>query len=586
MIRSQPTGRCRFAFAVAAVLALAAGTAGAAPGDLDPAFGGNGIVRDAMTGNGAAAAAVAIDASGRIVVAGTVAQNAIDGDLGVLRLNPDGSPDPAFGGSGRVFAGLASGSDEEICGLAIQADGRLVAAGTSFLAETGTRSVALRLGADGLIDDGFGNRGDGWFASTRPGGDVALAFAAGNGGFATGGYVSDGSAGIDAVALRLDSLGMPAPLFGDEGFVLGAPDTNSARAVALQPDGRLLLGGHVDGDGSGAFVQRFAADGSADAAFGGDGRVELAAIAQIGAVALQADGRIVVVGAEGGDAVIVRLLADGSIDPSFGSGGVFVLSAASQAAVQLRPAALAIAGDGGLIVAGDALSLATGAMAFALRLSAAGQADAGFGSGGVRLVDTDTDLQIAAAAVQGDGAIVLAGVDRGETAADGDDRFLVVRLLGTGEPPPAYTLSIADASVGEGDAGTVMMEFTVTLSAPSPGGIGVTAQTDVGSAEPNLDYTPTGTFLTFDEGVDHVVFQVPVIGDLDVEGEETFLARLIDPAGAAIADGVATGTIVDDDVAAPVAAQPVPTGGVPALALLGVLLALVAARCIRSRVTP
>jgi|GEM_PF-1899063 len=583
MIRSRPTGRCRFVFA--AFLALA-GTAGAAPGDLDPSFGGSGIVRDAMTGNGAAAAAVAIDASGRIVVAGSAAQNAIDGDLGVLRLNADGSPDPAFGGGGRVIAGLAPGSDEEACGLAIQADGRLVVAGTSFLTETGTRSVALRLGADGLVDAGFGNRGDGWFASTRAGGDVALALAAGSGGFAIGGYVSDGAAGIDAAALRLDTLGMPAPLFGDEGFALGASDTSSARAVALQPDGKVLLGGHLDGDASGAFVQRLGADGSADAAFGGDGRVELAVMSQIGAIALQADGRILVAGPGGGDAVAVRLLADGSIDASFGSGGVLVLNAASQGVAQLRPTALAIAADGSLIVAGDALSLTTGAMAFASRLSADGQPDAGFGSGGVRLVDADTDLQIAATAVQTDGAIVLAGVDRGETAADGDDRFLVVRLLGGGGPPPAYTLSIADAGIVEGDAGTALMAFTVTLSAPSPGGIGVTAQTDIGSAEPNLDYVPTGTFLTFDEGVDRVVFQVPVIGDLDVEGDETFVARLLDPAGAAIADGVATGTIVDDDVAVPVAAQPVPAGGMPALGLLGALLAVVAARRLRSRAAP
>lgn len=584
MYPSPESGRFRSALFVA-LLATAAGTAGAAPGDLDPTFGGTGMVRDAMTGNGAAATALAIDAAGRIVVAGSAAQNAIDGDFGVLRLNPDGSPDTSFAGSGRVIAGHAAASDEEGYGLAVQADGRLVVAGTRFTPATGVRSVALRLDSDGTIDGSFGNQGDGWFLSARPGGDVALALAAGANGFALAGYASDGGGGIDALALRLDTLGMPLPLFGDEGFVLAAPDSNSANAVALQPDGKVLLGGHLDGDGGAAFIQRLAADGSADATFGGDGRVELPGLTRIGDLQVLADGRVVAAGLAGSDTRVTRLLADGAVDAAFGSGGTVVVTAASQAVVQLWPFALALLADGGLVVAGNANSFTDGAMGFALRLTADGQADAGFGTGGVRLVDAPTDLQIDAVAVQADGAIVLAGVDRG-SAGDGDDQFLVVRLQGGGEPPPLPTLSVADASVTEGDAGTVMMTFTVTLSAPSPGGVGVMAQSDLGSATPNVDYVPTGTFLTFDEGVSSVLFQVPVIGDLAVEGDETFLARLGDATGATIADGVATGTIVDDDTAAPVVAQPVPAAGLPALGLLGLLLALAAAWRGRSRALP
>ncbi len=142
---------------------------------------------------------------------------------------------------------------------------------------------------------------------------------------------------------------------------------------------------------------------------------------------------------------------------------------------------------------------------------------------------------------------------------------------------------MGDASVVEGDAGMTLMNFIVTLSAPSPGGVGVTAQTDLGSAAPNVDYTPTGAFLTFDQGVSTVNFQVPVIGDLVDEPDETFLVRLIDPAGATIADGVATGTIINDDTSGTVEARPLPGPGALALGLLAALLAAAGMRSRHSR---
>jgi hypothetical protein len=179
-------------------------------------------------------------------------------------------------------------------------------------------------------------------------------------------------------------------------------------------------------------------------------------------------------------------------------------------------------------------------------------------------------------AVQADGNIVIAG-EAFPSGANGDPQFAIVRLLGGdgGGTPP--TISVADANVVEGDAGSVLMSFTLTLSSPSPGGIGVTAQTDLGSAAPNVDYTPTGAFLTFDQGVSSVAFQVPVIGDVAVEGGETFLVQLSDAAGATIADGTAVGTIIDDDAGVPPEeVQPVPTLDLLALWLLTALCAAVA----------
>ncbi len=555
----------------------------AAPGDLDPTFGSGGFVRDAMGGNGAAASALVVDAGGHIVVAGSVVQTVLDGEFGVLRLNPGGSPDPTFAGSGRAIVGESTGSDEEGYGLVVQPDGRLVVAGTSFTIPTGNRATAVRLNGDGTIDTGFGNQGTGWFASTRSGDDIGIALAYGGGGFAVGGYVSDGGGGIDAMALRLDSLGMPVPLFGNSGFALAAADSNSANAVVLLADGRVLLGGHLDGDGSSAFVQRFSADGTPDATFAGDGRLELPALSRVGDLLALADGRMLVAGFTNNDAVVLRLLADGAPDASFGSGGMFTLTAASQDVGQMRALALARQPDGRIVAGGNASSFTTGAMGFALRLLDNGTLDAGFANAGVRLIDASTDLRLEALALQADGAIVLAGVDLGSAGSSSDDQFLVVRLEGGAGGEPPRTLSIADATLVEGDAGNALMAFTLTLSSPSPGGIGVTVQSDLGTATPNVDYVPTGALLTFDAGVSSLVFQVPVIGDLDDEDDETFLARLSGAAGAVIGDGVATGTIIDDDAGEPLVVQPLPVDGRFALVVLCMLLAFAArrARCAR-----
>ena len=555
----------------------------AAPGDLDAGFGSGGFVRDGMGGSGAGATAVAIDAEGRLVVAGRVRQGAINGDFGVLRLDGAGSADDGFGTGGRVVVGRVAASDEEAHGLVVQGDGRLVVAGTSFIGDLGTRSAALRLASDGATDTAFGNQGDGWFLNPQAGGDVGLALSGPGSGFAIAGYADDGAGGIDATALRLDSLGMPLPSFGGSGFVVAAGDTNSARAVALQADGKVVVAGSLDGDDAVAFVQRFNADGSVDAGFGGDGRFELAVPSRLAALAVQGDGRIVAAGLAGNDAIIVRLLADGTLDPAFGNAGTTTLVSSAFGLTSLRAQALALPVDGRIVVAGRAFDFTRGTTGHAARLSADGTIDAGFGNAGLSIVDAPEDIEFNAVAVQADGAIVLAGTDFGASATGNDDRYLVVRLQGGSGGGTPLVLSVADSNLVEGDAGTTLMSFVVSLSAASPGGIGVTVQTDLGSAAPNVDYVPTGVFLTFDAGVSTRTFQVPVLGDLDDEADETFLVRLSGAADATIGDGVATGTIVDDDAAGGVEVHAVPGPGVFAL---GVLVALVCVASMRARRVP
>ena len=117
--------------------------------------------------------------------------------------------------------------------------------------------------------------------------------------------------------------------------------------------------------------------------------------------------------------------------------------------------------------------------------------------------------------------------------------------------PPA--LSIPDQREVEGNGGTTIAVFTVTLLPASAQAVTVVAQTANASgadaATAGADYQPTSpTTLTFGPGETSTTFAVPVVGEVVPEADETFLVNLSGPTNALIQDGQAVGTIEDDDV--------------------------------------
>jgi hypothetical protein len=120
------------------------------------------------------------------------------------------------------------------------------------------------------------------------------------------------------------------------------------------------------------------------------------------------------------------------------------------------------------------------------------------------------------------------------------------------KPGPAgpLSVSIGDATVLEGDSGTTNATFPVTLSAAPQSGQQVTVQvaTANGTATAGSDYSAVSQTLTWNSG-DALTqnFSVPVIGDTNPEGAETFTVTLSSPTNATIADATATGTINDEE---------------------------------------
>jgi VCBS repeat-containing protein len=128
-------------------------------------------------------------------------------------------------------------------------------------------------------------------------------------------------------------------------------------------------------------------------------------------------------------------------------------------------------------------------------------------------------------------------------------------------PPPTATVSVADVSITEGDAGDKVLTFTVTRS-DATGAFSIDYATQDGTAKTaDNDYAPTTGTLTFAAGGPaSQTVSVIIHGDTTVEAAETFtlgLSNLQVSAGAAtVGQGTATGTIINDDTAPTVTGTP------------------------------
>lgn len=108
-------------------------------------------------------------------------------------------------------------------------------------------------------------------------------------------------------------------------------------------------------------------------------------------------------------------------------------------------------------------------------------------------------------------------------------------------------LTVTNASVIEGNAGTTNLVFTVTSSIPASSAIAVSYTTADGTALAGQDYTGTSGTLNIAIGASSGTISVAVLGDTVVEADETFTLVLTVPANATIAGGTITGTILNDD---------------------------------------
>ena len=300
----QPAVPRYFAIAAAliGVFLLAPQLAQAAAGDLDPRFGNGGVVTTDFSQTDDVAFGIAVQPDGKIVASG---QSGIYPELhsALARYNRNGRLDSTFGTGGKVVVTFDSSSDY-LYAPVIQSDGKIVAAGSAG----GAAFLLARFNADGSTDFGFGSGGK----------QITDFFGAG------------------AIA----------------------------NGIVLQSDGKFVVAGTASDSGTrpnatDIAVARYNVDGTLDATFGTGGETAIpfsaSATEQGNALALAADGKIVVTGAAfktfatPPDFALVRYNSDGSLDTGFGNGGAITTDIVGGTDVAQ---AIAIQADGRIVAAG------------------------------------------------------------------------------------------------------------------------------------------------------------------------------------------------------------------------------------------
>ena len=297
----------------------------AADGQLDPTFGAGGqaVIDITNLGISAALADVLVQPDGRVVLAGAI-DTGDNFDFFAARVNPDGTPDATFSGDGLAAVGfdiVPVGADFGEA-VALQPDGKIVVAGRVRFPDPVTPALGvIRLNPDGTPDPTFD--GDGRALNqleTNTLAAVGGVFVDGAGRVTAVGTVQ-GTFGTPAtesraVAARFTPTGgRDNTLDGDAVLIVdfdpGAPFLTGLPARGALVPGRFLLGSPT---ANGSVVARFTDTGAPDPAFGG---APLAGV-ELRDLVVQPDGRVVVVGGtSAGDVAVARLRATGQPDPTF-----------------------------------------------------------------------------------------------------------------------------------------------------------------------------------------------------------------------------------------------------------------------------
>jgi len=269
--------------------------------------------------------AIALDTNGAIFVAGSI-KNSADWDMSLWRYKPNGELDTSFGRNGIATCDGKQGNDAGFA-IALDPSGKILVAGSIH---SGSKyNLALwRYSANGVLDDTFGSSG----VTVFDGGQNDFASAViidSNGKILVTGYSFNGSSN-DMILLRYNKDGTPDGKFNSTGFVTyngGAEDRGLALAVTAA--GKILVAGFsTRGSGAQMAIWRYDGSGVLDASFGVEGlaRYDSSRISGGEAFLIDSMGRIAATGSIYNNAkeemALWRFNGDGALDTNFGLHGV------------------------------------------------------------------------------------------------------------------------------------------------------------------------------------------------------------------------------------------------------------------------
>jgi uncharacterized delta-60 repeat protein len=434
--------KTRYVLAVAALAVLAGGSLAAAGPGPQSALKGSETPQVSVD----VARSLTVTRDGKPVVVG-VSRKGSRWLWALARYRAEGRPDPSFGNGGKVLTQFGSGTAYAV---ATQADGKLLVAGGGDVDSKGNSGFALaRYTVRGHLDPSFGRNGR-----------VLTAFAK-----------------------------IPGDKYSLARVI----------AVALQPDGKIVAAGWSGGvDFRDFALARYTVRGRLDPSFGQGGKVATALgsqhQAQLGAAALQPDGKIVAVGRAllptGSATVLARFTTRGELDPSFGQGGRVLTDSGflddARTVVIVQP-------SGKIVVAGSSNGGSGGRFAL-LRYTAEGKIDPSFGTGGKVTTDVDPGHScdplaapcsvesLLALASEPDGKLVAAGMGRGPY-------FALARYSKDGSLDPSFGQggTVLRDSLGAVLSGVaIQADGKIVTAGTSHGDFALAGFTSSGSLDPSF----------------------------------------------------------------------------------------------------
>ena len=397
-------------------------------GTLDSTFDGDGIVLTHV-GVDAYGYDLAIQPDGRILMAGYSGPLGFE-DFVLARYNEDGSQDLSFGNNGTVITNISNNDKGDYCySLALQPDGKIVIGGISNISND-FNTCLLRFNSDGTPDISFDD--DGIVTTIDHSNAQALAIqpdgkilVTGDG-LTTARYNADGS--VDS------SWGTIGVVYTDPAGHGGASND-----IGVQPDGKIVIAGFaydtIISTGWDILIVRYNPDGTMDNSFDNDGLVFTSLSEKWDAafgIVIQPDGKIVVTGFtekpdETYDFATLRYNTDGKLDSTWSDDGIDITSVVTKSDNAYD---VLLQPDGKIIVAGSAF-IGTASDNFGIiRFNADGSKDSSFNSDGIIITDLNHDYNdVCAIALQADGKLVVGGTYY-DYPSYGNDQFILARYSG------------------------------------------------------------------------------------------------------------------------------------------------------------
>ena len=341
-------------------------------GPLDFSFGKNGIATTNVINSSCYSNDIEIQSDGKILIAGYAIYN--NGNFAIARFDVNGVIDTTFGTDGGVSTDIGGYTSEKIKAISIQSDGKII--------------------AGGIVDLHPGN-GDENFVIAR--------------------YNTNGS---------LDTN------FGTDGFAITSfgTDRDGIEDVAIQTDGKIIAVGFAEVLSKKRIaLSRYNSNGTIDTSFGTDGKI-VGDYGQASKVAIQTDGKIVVIGTSNSNIFLARYGSNGTIDTNFGTNGKVTTSVGSGGSYAKS---IEILSNTKILVAG--ISTNTNEDFTLLRYNNDGSLDTSFGTNGITITDISVETNRAyAVEVDSNSNIVVGGYSFNTTSQGSYAEFAIARYTSNG----------------------------------------------------------------------------------------------------------------------------------------------------------